>query len=314
MKRQRIYILPTRFGVIFLIGATVIILAGSAYQNNLINMLAFFMLSLVFICMIQTHNNIKDLRIDSVELDGGFAGDEFLATTVIGNNANTPRFNLETRLRKLKAIATYDNLHALSEKGAIRLKSTYPAIRRGKHQVSKVRVSTVYPLGLFYSWRWFEVKAHYFVYPEPKGQRPFPVGTQLEETGSVSQPFGGDDFHGHRKYKDGDSHRHIDWKALARGRSRLVKEFTEGTPGIAIFDWHSLPGIPTEERLSQLTAWIEQAREQKIPFGLKLPQMTIAPGEGLQHRIRCLEVLSEYGDNGDGHGDGYGQEAKNASA
>jgi uncharacterized protein (DUF58 family) len=244
--------------------------------------------------MIQTHNNIKDLRIDSVDLDGGFAGDEFLATTVIGNNANTPRFNLETQLRKLKPIATYDNVHALAEKGAIRLKATYPAGRRGKHQVAQVRISTVYPLGLFYSWRWFDVKAHYFVYPEPRGQRPFPVGMEIDDHGSISQPHGGEDFHGHRKFKDGDSHRHIDWKAFARGRPRLIKEFTEGTPGVAIFDWQSLPGLKTEERLSQLAEWVEHAREHKIPFGLNMPQIAIAPGEGLQHCIRCLEILAEY--------------------
>ncbi|MES2965054.1 MAG: hypothetical protein V4760_14305, partial [Bdellovibrionota bacterium] len=61
-RKNRVYILPTGFGLVFIAGALVMILVGATYQNNLVNLLAFFMLSLVFIGMIQTHNNLKDVK------------------------------------------------------------------------------------------------------------------------------------------------------------------------------------------------------------------------------------------------------------
>lgn len=256
-------------------------------------MLAFFMLGLIFIAMIQTHNNLKDLHVKTLEAEGGFNGSQFLVTTVLSNQSTEPRFNVEARLKDLKPLSFYESSRSAPEKGTLLVRVAYPAKGRGRHELKRVRLSTVYPLGLFQAWVWHPKSAHYYVYPEKRGDRPLPIGSSNNHDGKLSHPLGGEDFHGHRKFALGDSHHHIDWKAAARGRPGLVKQFTEGTPGTRVLAWNMLPDLDIEDRLCQLSRWIDEARELKVVFSLILPGEQIPFGQGLDHAIRCWEALSE---------------------
>ena len=293
VESPRIYILPTRFGIGFVSGAVVMILIGASYQNNLVNMLAFFLLSVTFISMIQTHNNLKDVRLALVESDGGFAGDEFVVTAVLANQAASPRFNLNARLRREKPRSIYDRFLPLPARATIRLRSSYPAARRGKYRAKGVSVSTTFPLGLFRAWINFSSPVDYYVYPVPKGERPLPTTESDEGTAQVHD-IGGEDFHGHRKFQNGDSHRHVDWKAHARGRQYLVKRFNEGAPRAIHLDWSALKGLPVEERLSQMSRWVDDARKRKLIYSFAIPKRRIAPGHGHHHAVQCLQALAEF--------------------
>lgn len=295
MRRKRIYIVPTRFGLVFLLGACIMLLVGAAYQNNLVNLLAFFMLSVIFVAMVQTHNNLKDVIVETVEADSGFAGKNFLVTTILHNSSRETRYRLETGLRKKKIISVYENVLPLLGQGSLKLRSSYECERRGRYALRETKVSTVYPLGLFHAWIWFDISAEYFVYPAPAGDRPLPTGGAGEENRGPFASQGGEDFHGHRRYERGDSPRHIDWKARARGRPLMVKEFTEGAPSAILIDWFALEGHDTEARLSQLTAWVEEAKRRKLPFALRLPRFERGVGLGHVHVSRCLEALAVYG-------------------
>lgn len=295
MRKGRIYIIPTRFGLAFILGACVMLLVGATYQNNLVNLLAFFMLSLIFVAMVQTHNNLKDITVEALDADSSFSGSEFVITAVLHNNSKTPRFNLGTDLRKRVPEVVYENVLPLLPHGSIKLRSAYKAKKRGHYRIDEIKVSTVYPLGLFYAWIWLNSKGDYFVYPEPKGHRSFPLIGVGQEATHAQRSLEGEDFHGHRKFDSGDSPRHIDWKAHARGRPLMIKQFTEGTASAVWFEWNALEGLETEEKLSQLAAWIEEARKRRLPFGLKTPAGLFEPGHGLQHATRCLEHLAVYG-------------------
>ena len=292
--KQKIYILPTRFGGVFIIGAVVMILIGAGYQNNLVNLLAYFMLSLVFISMIQTQNNLKDISVAALETEGGFAGRDFLVTTVIANKAREPRFNLESGLKRQTPMTVYENVHPLLPHSNLKLRTSFAARTRGRHHISQVKISSMFPLGLFRAWTWYAIENDVFIYPEPKGHLPLPSRGVADDIGTVAHFDHGDDFHGHRKYQITDSAGHIDWKAHARGRSLLVKEFKDGSPQAALFDWHSLNGLEVEARLSQLSQWIEEARRAQIPFALRLPNRTFPPGYGASHAVQCLEALADY--------------------
>lgn len=296
MRRYgRIYILPTRFGFLFVIGAVTMILVGATYQNNLVNLLAFFMLSVIFISMVQTHNNLKDVKVSALEIESGFAGGNYLVTTVLANSSRDQRFNLEAVLRKLEPASVYDNFQPLLQNANLKLRATYPSPKRGKHRHKEVTVSTVYPLGLFRAWAWFEASGEFFIYPEPKGARSFPSVATGDPIAGNLHTRGGDDFHGHRKHEPGESLRHIDWKAHARGRPLLVKQFDDGAPSSIQLDWYSLEGLDTEARLSQLAAWVEEAKMKRLSFGLKLPGLTIPTGHGTAHATHCLEALAVHG-------------------
>ena len=297
LPRERIYILPTRFGAVFLIGACVMLLVGATYQNNLVNLLAFFMFSLVFVGMVQTHNNLKDIKIESVDISTGFAGGDLVIGTLVKNRNRSPHFNLEVKVGDLKLKSTYDNRAPLLASSTLRLKSAYQCPARGEHLLKDVKLSSVFPLGLFYAWCWFNVNSKYLVYPQPVGDRALPLHDVGDlAAGGARITRGGDDFSGHRRFDFGDSPRHVDWKAVARGRAMMIKEFNEGAATSILLDWFILEGLSHEARLSQLTKWVEDAHHLGLQFALRTPEHTFLVSGGTLHAQRCLEHLALYKD------------------
>lgn len=170
---------------------------------------------------------------------------------------------------------------------------SFPAPRRGRFTLSRIEVITIYPLGLFLSRMTLRVDKDYLVYPHPEGTRPWPIPEVAEENGTEGYHMkGGDDFTGFRPYREGEPMHHIDWKAVARGRPYLIKEFTGGGSVQLCFGWHHLEGIGTEARLSQLCRWVLEADEQGVEFALKLPDGKIRQGAGSTHTLKCLEALA----------------------
>jgi uncharacterized protein (DUF58 family) len=294
-RMNRIYILPTGFGLTFISGALVMILVGASYQNNLVNMLAFFMMSLIFIAMVQTHNNLKDIALEQMIAEGGFAGSEYLVTCVLKNSADQPRFNLESRLRRRKPKALYENVHPLLPKGFLKLRTTYEAPKRGRYVLKDAHVSAVFPLGLFRAWILLPSETPVFVYPKPEGSHLVMRSFAEEDRDTGHHAIkGGDDFYGHRRFQVGDAPSHIDWRARARGRPLLIKEFNQGVPAPRILDWYALSHLGVEERLSQLALWVNESVSSREVFALRLPGQTIAPSTGPAHAQRCLEALAVF--------------------
>ena len=293
-RLNRIYILPTGFGLVFISGAMLMILVGASYQNNLVNMLAFFMMSLIFIAMVQTHNNLKDIYLSQITAEGGFSGDEYLVTIVLANKSDEPRFNLETKIRRKKPKAAYENVHPLLPKSQLKLRTSYASGKRGRYKLNDVHVSTVFPLGLFRAWVILAGETIVYVYPKPEGSLAVrPSATTNEQSGS-QVVRGGEDFYGHRRFQKGDSPGHIDWRARAKKRPLLVKEFDQGSPAPTILDWHQLGDLKNEAKLSQLAVWVNECTSQRALFGLKLPGLFITPSQGSAHAQRCLECLAVY--------------------
>lgn len=293
----RIYIIPTRFGLLFLFGVVVMLLVGATYSNNLVNLLAFFLLAITMVAMVQTHNNLRNIKLQMVDAEPGFAMSTFSLNISLENAGREPRFNIDIQPFNLEFARPPETSQPIPASASSRLRGVFQAPQRGRHQLKKVRVSTVYPLGLFYSWMWFACDKTYLIYPEAKGTLPLPLpNLDPADSTRILGTRGGDDFHGHRRYLPGDPARRVDWRAFARGRPLLTKEFDEGDPKALFFDWHQLPGLPVEARLSQLTAWSDHAFRQRLPYALNLPHVFIPAGDDLQHHLRCLEELATYGE------------------
>jgi uncharacterized protein (DUF58 family) len=102
----------------------------------------------------------------------------------------------------------------------------------------------------------------------------------------------GDDFAGLRDYVPGEPQRHIDWKAVARGRPLMTKEFAAETKGAVSLDFFEVRFADVEEKLSQLTLWVIEAERARQPYGLRLPGVEISPALGQMHFHSCLRALS----------------------
>ena len=102
------------------------------------------------------------------------------------------------------------------------------------------------------------------------------------------------DFIGLATAAPGEPPRRIAWKAFARNDELMVKQFSAGDQQARVLSWTDLPGLDTEERLSQLTRWCLDAAEQDLAIGLALPNQIVPPGRGQRHLSECLRALALY--------------------
>jgi uncharacterized protein (DUF58 family) len=90
----------------------------------------------------------------------------------------------------------------------------------------------------------------------------------------------------------GESQRHIDWKAVARGQALMTKQFTAESDGLLYLDFAAVRLDDLEARLSQLALWVIEAERARRPYGLRLPLVEIPPSLGEPHLHRCLRALA----------------------
>jgi uncharacterized protein (DUF58 family) len=150
-------------------------------------------------------------------------------------------------------------------------------------------------LGLFWASFRVPVNVEYYIYPQARGNADWPELHPSGEQGSPASLKPGDDFSGVRAYLPGESLRHVDWKAYARGRPLSVKQFTGGSGHELWLDAAEMGALPLEARLSQLALWIVNAEKAEIPYALKLGRTTLPLGLGTEHARRALEALAVAG-------------------
>ena len=83
IDRRRLYILPTRHGVVFFIVLLLTLLGAINYENSLGFMLSFLLGSLGFLGMIYTHQNINHLEISIGRAESVFVNQEILYPVTI---------------------------------------------------------------------------------------------------------------------------------------------------------------------------------------------------------------------------------------
>lgn len=292
---DKIYILPTRYGLIILLTSLLMLFVGASYSNNLVFLLAFILMAVFFVSMLYTHRNLMGVNISSLHIEPHFSGEQTAVKTNLINRTGFSRYSLlMDPPRKGKARFCARAAHCPPESSTTA--TAYLRVPgRGLFTLNRVRLYTKYPLGLFIAWKWEFVNQIYIGYPATKGQREFPelsLGCESNSTGN--ERGDGQDFSSHRRYQLGDSQKHIDWKAVARGRPLLVKEFKDGQPQNFIFDFQKVKNPSTEGRLSQLALWIREADRSNYDYGVILPDSYFAPSHGPSHYRKCLEALARY--------------------
>jgi uncharacterized protein (DUF58 family) len=291
LTNRTIYMLPTRHGFMFSLLLFVLLLASINYENGLIYALTFWLASMAVISMLHTHRNLLGLKISAGPCAPVFAGETAQFTLVLKNELAIPRQGLSVLIDK-NEVGRID-LEA-SEQGSVTLPVS--TNRRGYIDIPPVGLSTNYPIGLLYTWsRKIKLNHQCLVYPRPGPSRPIIGGIDNEQKRELGTRAEGDDFIGVREYQFGDSPRHVDWKAAARGQGIQTKKFGGDARSIVWLDWDALEGIDTETRLGQLCRWVLDAEAGGMIYGLRLPGQQIIPASGDAHRHLCLEALALFG-------------------
>ena len=169
-----------------------------------------------------------------------------------------------------------------------------PAGARGRYEEIVVHLSTLFPLGFFTARRRLTVQQPHIVYPRPAGNLPLPRSSLPARYRRAGLRIVGDDFAGTRSYQPGESQRHIDWQAAARGQPLLIKQWAGEADQIVQLEWDALAGLDVEARLSQLARWVLLAEKAETSYGLRLPNVSLAPSRGDTHFHECLRALALY--------------------
>lgn len=288
LNQRRIFILPSRVGVAFLLALLAMLLAAINYQSSLAYGLTFLLGSVFIVTILHTYRNLAGLV-----LHAGGAGPVFA-----GESARL-RVRLESRGGAHEAIALgwppaeLQQLDVAAQ-GSAECELGQQTQRRGWLRPGRLRVESRFPLGLLVAWSHVDLDQAVLVYPRPlEGELPLAAGGREddEQAGQLSQGQGSDDFQGLRTYQPGDSRKRLHWKAYSRGQGLLVKDFAAQSGRDLLLDFDVLSG-DLESRLSLLCHWVLVLSERQQPFALKLPNESLPVAIGERHREECLRALA----------------------
>ncbi len=285
---RQIYILPTRTGLLYAAAVFLMLLGSLNYQNNLGLLFAFFLAAVGLVAMHHCWFNLLGLTIGARPGPAVFAGNPAQFEVTLCNERGGPRFDL--RLVGGLDPGTAVFLGAKEQRGVVFAR---PTERRGLLCLRELVVETRHPMHLFRAWCYAQTAASDLVYPRPAPTAPPPTADQGQARRLARRGGeGSDEYLGPRAYRHGDSPRHVDWKAFARERGLVVKQFG-GEEGLDVWiDWARVSAPGLEGRISLLTRQVLDAAQSSQRFGMRLPGVEIGLDLGEAHQQRCLRILA----------------------
>jgi uncharacterized protein (DUF58 family) len=287
LQRRRIYILPTRHGLVFAAMLFAMLLASLQYAASLAFAMTFLLAALGLVAMQRCHNNLLHLVVRFGGAEPVFAGNEAIFRLAIENGAGQLRLDTVVECENSRA-GPVD----LEGGASTTLHLHRPTAKRGYAGLSRFSVATTHPGNLFRAWTWINMDARCLVYPAPAAPGRLPPPGESHSSERAMRNREDDDFAGLRAATPSDPPRRIAWKAYARSDQLLVKEFAGGAEQPQLFEFDALRDLDIEQRLSQLTRFCLDAAEAGTSFGLVLPGETIPLGSGERHLHLCLQALA----------------------
>lgn len=287
LNQRRVFIFLSSNGGIMCLLLLSLFIAGVNYANNLLLGLCFFLGSLLVVTIHHTFANLSGLRIQAVGTTPSFAGDVAGFTVRLSSTSRRHYYSLDLDWDGVSS--RVDEVQA-GEDCTLFLRTP----QRGRYHPPRLKISTVFPLGLLRAWTWLDLDLEAIVYPQPLPSDTLPAGSGGHEDAVHAQRRrpGQEDFESLRQFTPGDPLAHVSWKHLARGQGLLVKTYSEPVAGSDTLDYQAMAGLDKELRLSYLAWWIVRLHSQQQPYALRLPHRYIASGSGAQHRDECLTALA----------------------
>lgn len=289
LTQRRIFILPTRPGLVLVWVLILMLLGDINYNLSLGYVLTFLLAMMAVMSMLHAFRNLAHLEIRAGRTDAVFSGET--ARFIFHFNSKFPRYQLV--LHGGNGASVSFDIPAGQDSEII---FPLPALKRGWLQTGRLTLHTEFPLGLFHAWSYLHFDTRCLVYPRPLANAPLPSGNAPDGAGKRSIA-GDDDFAGLRNYAAGDALPRIAWKAYARGHALQVKQFATQVGEELWLDINDTPEADLESKLARMTRWVLEAEAQGLRYGLSLPDSELPSGNSTAHKDECLRRLALYGLN-----------------
>ena len=287
LTRDRVYIVPTKAGLIFSILLLTLLIGFINYEKSLGFVLTFLLAGIGNILLLSTWRNIAGLEVKGNDALPIFCGETAVFSVQLINHQLLNRHSI--------AISQHGIEHDIVDCRANRNQHIHFKVtgkQRGRLDAGRFRLYTEFPSGLFVAWTWLDLSMSSIVYPVPETNITLPIFDRSDSGNSDTSGHGMENFSHLRKYHKGDKMNRISWKAAAKTDKLFSKEFIGAKPVTRWINWHEITARDNEHRLSIITALIINAENQRQRYGLKLPDVQITAGHGNKHFHQCLTVLA----------------------
>lgn len=170
---------------------------------------------------------------------------------------------------------------------------------RGQLELPRLKIKTVYPLGIMRAWSYVYFARTAWVYPKPEA---FDWQAQYAVASAEDLPVGGqhrqgqDDFERLDNYVEGESLARVSWGHVARGQGMLTKHFADPVGHEQTLDYADMPAAQHEQKLAQLAYGAVTLGQLGVPFNMRLPSdmpSAAMVGEGDGFAQACLLRLAK---------------------
>lgn len=288
LHRGNLFILPSRFGLGYLLLCLALFVLGTNYQNNLILALTLLLLSLFVTSIWHAYFNLAGLTVSAEPLALG----QVDSPLPVSLRVTAPHPVQSLRLDHPQALGCQLARLTHSE----RLTLLFTPCRRGPFAPGRVTLQSHYPLGLLRCWTHLDLAQQTLVAPRP-------VPCALPLTGLAGQGQHAqqalhappEELAELRPYRPGEPLSRLAWRQLAQGRGKLTKVFDAPQGPAQWLDLAQTPGTDLELRLGQLCHQVLQLSQRQHPFGLKLANWQLPPDSGPEQTRQALSALARFG-------------------
>ncbi len=289
LTQRNVYILPTGPGLMLAATLLLLLLTSINYQLNLGYLLTFLLAGSAIVGMHVSHGTLRGLTMNLIAPEPQFAG----SSAPIG-------IYLQSRRRTIRYGVGLSVLHSghwlwvdLPAQGSSTVHIAFKPTRRGLHLVPTLTAETRYPLGTFRVWTIWRPAAKVLVYPRPETFPPaLPTGRARADGAASAHLSSSGEYDGVRAYRRGDPLKLIVWKKFAKAEQLVSRDAQQVQHTELWLDREHSGSNDPEQQLSRLCAWVLQAEQQSVDYGLRLGSLQISPGCGEPHKKRCLEALA----------------------
>ena len=287
LNPRQIYILPTVWGLLYAVMLLLLLVGSINYALSLGYFVTFLLASLGHTAMLHTWRNLVNLQIRILHAKPVFAGDTALVAININDSKNRARYAIAAKIEQ--NVAAVENI-AANQSPVFLL--PFVTHKRGYCALPRITLYTEFPLSLFHAWAYAALPFQVLVYPKPSGHQALPaLLIDVSNVGINHASRGDDDFDGHKIYQQGDAASRVDWKASSRGSGLYTKVYSGEGAGDLWLDFDVVGG-ELEARISQLAQWAVDAHVAGQRYGLKLPNLTLAPNHSEAHYHACMQALA----------------------
>lgn len=299
LNLRNVYIFFRREGLLFGVLLMITFIAGINYGNNLVLGLCFYLVSVWLISFHMTFAHISGLQIQLLEVTKAEVGAPIWVTLQVRSVSRQPRRQLRfvfeqyqvgmqsddqqnykrNSKRSRKRLSSDPRLQVLLPRlhGEQTIRLPIYTYKRGKLELPRLRVSTVYPLGIMQAWSYVYFARSAWVYPQPLA---FDWQTQYVAAKTDDLPpalqysqhtQGQDDFERLDTYIEGESLARVSWAHVARGQGMFTKHFVDPIGHEQCLDYADMPAIHHEQKLAQLAHGVLTLGRLGVPFKMQLP-------------------------------------------